>query len=420
MAQQEKIYYLTKEQYNTLWNNGAKDGSFEHGGTTYTYEENATYYVKEENGEYLPLTGGTINGNLTITGTTNSTGLITQGSPSSDSTITSMNRLEAGLFISGSGSAPNNPKAAGFYLGKSQTDENRHIDIVSGADFSYIDFNQASNVKDFQARCLVNVSTGRIDWQWDSGATEKIFNVNGIIAQNGTTVSLDGHTHNYLPTSGGNLTGALKFYNNSGQLGVQLDYWGLDFQSDNGTLESFINRMPGGVYINNGSMGVVNFDKLSFLTARSDSNSSTFGYGLKGQVLMTNGQGYNNLYWGTVSGGGGSTKLYAHFVSLYKTYYYDGNEREVVSIRYLSTDQKTPLTLSGVATQVHNSSCGGDQLVGIFEQYDEVNYEDSLLSLRPVGVDVYVGYINVYDDSKNWYLWSGQPVKIAHSVREFS
>ena len=178
--------------------------------------------------------------------------------------------------------------------------------------------------------------------------------------------------------------------------------------------------MPGGVYINNGSMGVVNFDKLSFLTARSDSNSSTFGYGLKGQVLMTNGQGYNNLYWGTVSGGGGSTKLYAHFVSLYKTYYYDGNEREVVSIRYLSTDQKTPLTLSGVATQVHNSSCGGDQLVGIFEQYDEVNYEDSLLSLRPVGVDVYVGYINVYDDSKNWYLWSGQPVKIAHSVREFS
>ena len=68
MAQQEKIYYLTKEQYNTLWNNGAKDGSFEHEGTTYTYEENATYYVKEENTEYQEkIVNGTVIGKFKIT-----------------------------------------------------------------------------------------------------------------------------------------------------------------------------------------------------------------------------------------------------------------------------------------------------------------------------------------------------------------
>ena len=144
----------------------------------------------------LSTSGGTLNGNLAVTGTTSSTGLITQGSPSSDSTITSMNRFAADLFVSGNGSAPNSPKVAGFYLGKSSTDENRHMDIVSGADYSYIDFNKASNIVDYQARCLVNVTTGNISWQWDNSSTDKTFNVAGTIKQNGTAVSLDGHgTH---------------------------------------------------------------------------------------------------------------------------------------------------------------------------------------------------------------------------------
>ena len=92
-------------------------------------------------------------------------GKITQGSPSSDSTITSMNRFASDLFISGDGSAPNSPKVAGFYLGKSAgSDENRHMDIVSGSDYSYIDFNKASVVNDYQARLLVNVTTGHTEW----------------------------------------------------------------------------------------------------------------------------------------------------------------------------------------------------------------------------------------------------------------
>lgn len=325
MAQQEKIYYLTKEQYNTLWNNGAKDGSFEHGGTTYTYEENATYYVKEENGEYLPSAGGTINGNLTITGTTNSTGLITQGSPSSDSTITSMNRLEAGLFVSGSGSAPNNPKAAGFYMGKSQTDENRHIDIVSGADFSYIDFNQASNVKDFQARCLVNVSTGGIDWQWDSGATNKIFNVNGIIAQNGTAVSLEGHTHSgYATTDTKNTAGST---NISLSLSDRLYFVGAKAQSaSNQTYSS--SDVYLGLDANMNKRFFCNCGiSVNQILAPISSGNSNYGKGSSGQTLMTNG---STVYWGTPSSSGLDTS------------------------KTLTLSNGTPIELTGFGTGTYN------------------------------------------------------------------
>lgn len=167
-------------------------------------------------------------------------GLIRQGSPSSDSTITSMNRLAADLFVSGNGSAPNNPKVAGFYLGKSETDENRHMDIVSGSDFSYIDFNKASSVKDYQARCLVNVSTGNISWQWDSGATDKTFNVAGTIRQNGTNVSLEGHTHSYAPTSASRTAGT------SQKTGAILYLVGA-LSKDASTSTTYINP---GVYIN--------------------------------------------------------------------------------------------------------------------------------------------------------------------------
>lgn len=136
-------------------------------------------------------------------------GLIIQGSPSSDSTIVGMNRFGADLFVSGNGSAPNSPKIAGFYLGKSQTDENRHMDIVSGGDYSYIDFNKASSVKDYQARCLVSVSTGKIDWQWDSGATDKTFNVSGSLTQNGKSVALSENLGDQVTYSFDSSTGTL-------------------------------------------------------------------------------------------------------------------------------------------------------------------------------------------------------------------
>ena len=51
MPQQDKIYYVTKEQYDILYNNGDKDGSFEHNGVIYTYDENATYYVPADSGQ---------------------------------------------------------------------------------------------------------------------------------------------------------------------------------------------------------------------------------------------------------------------------------------------------------------------------------------------------------------------------------
>lgn len=140
----------------------------------------------------LSTSGGTVSGDLTVTGK------ITQGTPSSHDTVASMNRFKADLFVEGSGAAPNNPGVAGFYLGKSQTDDNRHMDIVSGGDYSYIDFNQASSGSDYDARLLVNVNTGDTQWMWGAGMSAPIFNVMGYLRKNGVDVAtvndLGGHT----------------------------------------------------------------------------------------------------------------------------------------------------------------------------------------------------------------------------------
>ena len=48
MSHQKRVYYVTRDQYDILYNNGQKDGSFEYNGVTYTYDENATYYVPQE------------------------------------------------------------------------------------------------------------------------------------------------------------------------------------------------------------------------------------------------------------------------------------------------------------------------------------------------------------------------------------
>ena len=50
MSQQKKIIYISEENYNILWHNGAKDGSFPKNGVTYYYDEDATYYVPAPNG----------------------------------------------------------------------------------------------------------------------------------------------------------------------------------------------------------------------------------------------------------------------------------------------------------------------------------------------------------------------------------
>lgn len=140
----------------------------------------------------LPTTGGSISGNLSVSGK------IMQGTTSSDSTIANMNRYQSDLYVQGDGSAPNNPRVAGFYLGKSQSDDNRHMDIVSDGDYSYIDFNQASHESDYDARLLVNVNTGDTQWMWGPEITTPIFNVMGYLRKNGVDVAtvndLSGHT----------------------------------------------------------------------------------------------------------------------------------------------------------------------------------------------------------------------------------
>lgn len=117
-------------------------------------------------------------------------GKAVQGSPSADSTISSMNRFQSDLFVQGDGAAPNNPQVAGFYLGKSATDENRHMDIVSGDTYSYIDFNKAGNNLDFDVRLLVNVDNGYTDFTWDGSKTARVLNVQGAIQQYGQAVAL--------------------------------------------------------------------------------------------------------------------------------------------------------------------------------------------------------------------------------------
>lgn len=117
--------------------------------------------------------------------------LITQGNPSNNSTISSMNKFETDIFVSGNGSAPNTPTVPGFYLGKSSGDDNRHMDIVSGSDVAYIDFNKHTYGNDYTARLFVNVTTGATSWEWitnDNRITSKTFNVKGTLQQNSVNV----------------------------------------------------------------------------------------------------------------------------------------------------------------------------------------------------------------------------------------
>ena len=144
-------------------------------------------------------------GELNVTGNASFDNLITQGtslhnSTDVDSSIRSMNRFNTDVFISGNGSAPNAPTVPGFYLGKSQSDDNRHMDIVSGENVSYIDFNKATHARDFDFRIHANVTNGLVDFQWGdhSELTDKRLKINGLTEINSTHT-----TKNALKVTGG-------------------------------------------------------------------------------------------------------------------------------------------------------------------------------------------------------------------------
>lgn len=153
-----------------------------------------------------------VNGNSKISGELNVTGnvdfdnnlnidrLITQGGPTANTSIDAMNKFKTDLFIEGSGVTPNAPTVPGFYLGKSASDENRHMDIVSGGDYSYIDFNKSNHAVDYDFRILSNVSNGLVDFQWGSNTnlTDKRLRINGLTEVNSTHT-----TKNALKVTGG-------------------------------------------------------------------------------------------------------------------------------------------------------------------------------------------------------------------------
>lgn len=152
-----------------------------------------------------------------LSGKLNTQGLITQGSPTSDTSINSMNRFQADLFVEGNGSAPNNPVKPGFYLGKSTSDANRHMDIVSGGDYSYIDFNKASVEQDYAFRILTNVTNGLTEMNWGStsGLTNKKLQVNGALGvSSGLTVTGDASITNLLTVGSGSSNYGIKVGDN--------------------------------------------------------------------------------------------------------------------------------------------------------------------------------------------------------------
>ena len=133
-------------------------------------------------------------------------GNLIQGTKNTDSSIANMNQFTSDLYVKGDGSAPNSPKVAGFYLGKSAgTDENRHMDIVTGSTVSYIDFNRAGTVRDYDVRLRVNNSTGDVHFQWDSGytAAQKLLKADSATIEAAKFVKTDGADTHILLAGGG-------------------------------------------------------------------------------------------------------------------------------------------------------------------------------------------------------------------------
>jgi hypothetical protein len=75
------------------------------------------------------------------------------------------------------------------------------MDIVSGGDYAYIDFNKASVVEDYKARILVNVSSGYTEFNWGGSATSAQFHVNGILSGNRIYTGYDSGAANSVSCS---------------------------------------------------------------------------------------------------------------------------------------------------------------------------------------------------------------------------
>lgn len=104
--------------------------------------------------------------------------LITQGAPSTDPSLANFNRFNNDLFIGGNG-IQNVPTVAGVYIGKEISTENRQISIVSGGTTSYIDFNKSAGTINYKVRLATNVETGKVEFLWDTNASNKELHVNG-------------------------------------------------------------------------------------------------------------------------------------------------------------------------------------------------------------------------------------------------
>lgn len=155
------------------------------GAAASNHNHDGVYAPASHSHDYLPLTGGTLGGTLNVS----NGGKINQGTTSDDTTVASMNRFQSDLYIQGDGSAPNAPRVAGFYFGKSTTDDNRHMDIVSGGKYSYIDFNQAGAEVDYNVRILADVESGYTQFMWGGAGTNQTLDIMGTLKQNSQNVA---------------------------------------------------------------------------------------------------------------------------------------------------------------------------------------------------------------------------------------
>lgn len=153
-----------------------------------------TLYYQLANKDYLPKTGGTIT-------TPNSTSTSVYASPLNmycsnlgDSTEVTSNIV---MRLGKSGSARNCVELTYNHLGNSSTSNQASLGFYGGS------------VITFNANKKVAIGT-TINDNYALNVNGNI-NASGNITKNGTAVSLVGHTHDYLPLIGGNLSGDLFF-----------------------------------------------------------------------------------------------------------------------------------------------------------------------------------------------------------------
>ena len=210
-----KVTAATGDNYATYWQSlgGKVDlSAYVQGPATST--ANAVARYNSTSGKIIKDSSGvTIDDNNNFT----ASGKVTQGAKNTDSSITNMNQFTADLYVKGDGSAPDQPTVAGFYLGKSASDENRHMDIVTGSTVSYIDFNRASVKRDYDFRFRVNNDSGNVLMQWNGGysAAAKLFKIDGGILE-ATTIKKTGGADTHVLLAGGGTKALTEFVTSDG------------------------------------------------------------------------------------------------------------------------------------------------------------------------------------------------------------